>query len=329
MTHPDFGALAADSAASSSVQSESHAAPPDVCQGCIQFIIDASAKEERAMVFDRAGAYPGAVNLYREASALLSEALHLMPEDHTDAAVVGAHNREVLARAAYLYSLGVQPADIPLEQHIHGAQLSIGTCAKGSKTSMAAGALVGATGLVLIGPLTGVALAAGAAYATTRQDDIGKAARSVGDAGLRAVDSTRAFTEERRIAEKLDEKLEISESASYLDRTLHISTITQKAGDTVRSIDEKFAISESTSMVAAKTHAFVNGVDGQLGISSKSGVVASKTAQVLSEFDETHQVTDKMKYNLEKARSSVTDWICRTADKAFPASDSSQANQKS
>jgi len=277
----------------------------------VQHIIDATAKEERAMIFDRAGAYPGAVNLYRESAAVMSEALHLMPEGHPDIPVIDTHIREVVERAGYLFSLGLEPAEIPLEQQIHGAQLSVSQCAQGNKTIIAAGAVAGATGLVLMGPIAAVALGAGAAYATTRQDGIGKAARTVGDASLRVVDKTRAFNDDYRLDQKLDEKLQLTENARSLDEMLRLSELAQRAGGTVRAIDQKLAISRNTMVAAEKTQSFAKSVDEKYGISSKSQAAVSKTTQALNDFDEKHQVTDKIRYHVSEAVATSSDWARR------------------
>lgn len=260
------------------------------------------------MVFDRAGAYPGAINLYRESAAEMSEALFLMPVGHPDSPVIETHIQEVVERAGYLFSLGIKPAEIPLEKHIHGAQLSVGTCAQGNKTIIAAGAVAGATGLALMGPIAAVALGAGAAYATTRQDGIGKAARTVGDASLRVVDKTRAFNDEHRLDQKLDQKLQITENARSLDEMLRLSELAQRAGETVRAIDEKLAISRNTVSAAEKTVCLATSVDEKYGISSKSQAVVSKTTQALSDFDEKHQVTDKIRYHVSEAAATSSDW---------------------
>lgn len=304
---PDEDAVALSAGSTKSAEASSE----EVSQQCIQCIIDASGKEERAMTFDRAGAYPGAVNLYRESAAILSEALHLIPEDHPDHPVISIHIQEVSERAAYLYSLGTQPADIPLEDQIHGAELSIGQCAKGSRTIIAAGAVAGATGLVLVGPIVGVALAAGAAYATTRQDGIGKAARTAGDVGLKAVDKARALNEEHRLDEKLDQKLHITETARSLDDKLNLSGLAQRAGETVRALDEKLAISRSTAVAAEKTKAFAKSVDEQYGISNKSQAAVAKTAEAVSDFNEKHQVTQKINYHVSDAAATSSDWARR------------------
>lgn len=295
---------------------------PSVSQECIQMIIEGSQKEERAMVFDRAGAYPGAVGLYREAASMLAEALHLMPMAHPDTPVMETHIQEVHKRANYLQSLGKEPAEIPLEEMIHGRQLQMGTCARGTDTMIAAGAVLGIAGLALHGPLAAVALAGGAAYATTRQDGWGKAARTVGDVGLSAADQTRAMNEKYKLDQQIDGKLGISEKVTMIDETLHLSQLANQAGATARTVNERFSIAEKTTAAAEQTSAFVKSVDRTLHISSTAKAAVGKTGQALSEFNEKHQITGKVSHTVSDATSRFTSWASKKAFSSMTSSSS-------
>lgn len=262
------------------------------------------------MVFDRAGAYPGAVSLYREGAAILNQALHLCPESHPDYQVIEAHVQQLSKRAAYLQSLGVQPAEIPLEEHIQGAQLQLGPCAN-RKTAVAAGAVGAATGLVLSGPLAGVAVAAGAVYATTRQDRLGSIARNIGDSSLQAVDSVKSLSDRHQLDRRLDEKLHISDAAKAVEERLHVSAKVQAAADAARSLDARYAVSGTAVAAAGRAQSFVASVDERYSISCKSQAAVSRTAQALNEFDEKHHVTWKLNQGISSASSALSSWATK------------------
>ena len=64
-------------------------------------------------------------------------------------------------------------------------------------------------------------------------------------------------------------------------------------------------------MAAEKTISFVKAVDGTLGLSDKSQLAAAKTSRALSDFDEKHQVSDKINYGVTQASAKVSDWVCK------------------
>lgn len=314
------GASVSGAPSSRTVTCEQTEPAPEVSQECIQLIIDGSQKEERAMIFDRAGAYPGAINLYREGASMLAEALNLLPMNHPDTPVMETHIQEVHTRANYLHALGVQPAEIPLEEMIHGQQLQMGMCARGSDTTIAAGAVLGVAGLAISGPLMGLALAAGAAYATTRQDAVGKAARAVGDVGVQAADHTRSLNNKYRFDKKIDDKLHISDTASKIDDKLHISHLAQQAGATARAANERFSITERTQAAADQTSSFVKSVDEKLHISSTTKAAVGRTGQALSDFNEKHQITDKVSLSVKEVSSSMSSWVSKKISSSLSSS---------
>lgn len=186
--------------------------------------------ENEAMELDRYGAIAEAADMYRRAATRLREAAAACPLDHPDRRVLQEHASEVSTRAAYLDGLEGSndvPA-IPLEEHINSVRLAMGTSTAPVVGDMfesgeaafedtawtvisayddravvcAAAAIGGATGLLLMGPVSGAALSAVAAYATTREDTAGCAARKVGTAGVRVVSRARCIDEEYRISDR-------------------------------------------------------------------------------------------------------------------------------
>mmetsp|Transcript_3997 Transcript_3997/g.12572 ORF Transcript_3997/g.12572 Transcript_3997/m.12572 type:complete len:304 (+) Transcript_3997:143-1054(+) len=173
---------------------------------------EASEIESIAMELDRAGDAEQAVACYRQAVQRLSAAAAACPEGNPDRVVLSGHAGQVLGRVVYLESLAGAPAAAPVEQHIGSAQLGTGTDGAPlpepvgwGKRAASAAAVGGAAGLlVLHAPVTAVALAAGAAYATTREDGAGKAARTVGDIGLQAASRAQTLAQENRLPERAE-----------------------------------------------------------------------------------------------------------------------------
>ena len=68
---------------------------------------------------------------------------------------------------------------------------------------VAGAAVVGGTaGVVLAGPVIGLAAAGGAAYAATRSDGVGDAAKATGTAALAVGDKAREFNAEHDVTNK-------------------------------------------------------------------------------------------------------------------------------
>eukprot|EP00928_Gymnodinium_smaydae_P071968 TRINITY_DN55423_c0_g1_i1.p1 TRINITY_DN55423_c0_g1~~TRINITY_DN55423_c0_g1_i1.p1 ORF type:complete len:289 (+),score=70.28 TRINITY_DN55423_c0_g1_i1:53-868(+) len=187
--------------------------------------------ESEGMRADREGKAAAAIESYRGAVRALLDAAIACPDGHKDKAVLETHAGEVSMRAAYLEDLRGAEAAIPLEEHIHGAQLSLGAAeaamttsacddaglggalqnsqttswslGKDTKVMGAAAALSGATGLLLLGPAAGAALGAAAAYATTRGDPTGSAARKVGNVGVKLVVQAKRLNREHKISQRV------------------------------------------------------------------------------------------------------------------------------
>uniref|UniRef100_A0A7S1R8B1 Uncharacterized protein n=1 Tax=Alexandrium catenella TaxID=2925 RepID=A0A7S1R8B1_ALECA len=124
-----------------------------------------------------------------------------------------------------------------------------------------AAAVGGAAGLlVLHAPFAAAALAAGAAYATTREDSAGDAARSMGDAGLRAAARARALAEEKKLPEQME---------GVLGR--------------VRAADERLGITSKAQEVASSSWEALRELDRRHSLSTKFGQgVSSASSGVAS-----------------------------------------------
>eukprot|EP00929_Paragymnodinium_shiwhaense_P003082 TRINITY_DN103495_c0_g1_i1.p1 TRINITY_DN103495_c0_g1~~TRINITY_DN103495_c0_g1_i1.p1 ORF type:complete len:270 (+),score=50.81 TRINITY_DN103495_c0_g1_i1:38-811(+) len=195
-------------------------------QRCAAIAVEASAIEAQAMREDRLGNAAAAVNSYRLAAAKLYESAEVCPDDLPDRAILEQHAVEVLARADYLEALDGREAAIPLQEHIHAVALTLGKTVEdvdmasntprhlvrtsssmtvgsggsGKAVMGAAAAITGATGLLTMGPVAGIALGAATAYAATREDSVtGTAARKVGALGIKLVDQASSLNRGHRI----------------------------------------------------------------------------------------------------------------------------------
>jgi hypothetical protein len=168
-----------------------------------QILTDAAAIEQQAMQLDRAGQVQAAAQTYNSALAKLSEGLSLVPLNHPDATPIEHHISEVQNRVSYLLSMpeSARPL-IPLESHISPVQLSVESSQQlsSSQTMGTAAAIGGVGGLLLLGPIGLLAGAAGAAYAATRDDDIGATTRGVAQKSYSVVDKVREVDRDHQIS---------------------------------------------------------------------------------------------------------------------------------
>jgi len=126
----------------------------------------------------------------------------------------------MLARAEYLESVHDDCGGVlPLEEHLHDVQLTLGSPdlhedgpasgpgegePRGERKVMGvAAAIGGATGLLLLGPLSGAALGVATALAATREDQAGEAARKVGGVGVKILDRAERLNREHRIGRRV------------------------------------------------------------------------------------------------------------------------------
>uniref|UniRef100_A0A7S0APD4 Uncharacterized protein n=1 Tax=Pyrodinium bahamense TaxID=73915 RepID=A0A7S0APD4_9DINO len=258
---------------------------------CVALAQEASSIESEAMQLDRNCAVAEAADVYRHTATRLREAAAACPVEHPDRRVLEEHAVEVLTRAAYLDSLGASGnvAAIPLEEHINGVLLTLGTIAAPTSEDFpdsltdqledsieswtvigghddravvcAAAAIGGATGLFLMGPVSGATLGAVAAYATTREDTAGCAARKVGTTGLRVVSRARCIDEEYRISGRA-------------------ASMGQGALNQVIALDSRYGITNGAK-------------------------------QVLSNFNERHKVADRVHWGLGAAGYALSNLVSK------------------
>lgn len=189
---------------------------------CVAITLEASGIENEGMLHDKEGRVHKAVNCYGLAAARLGDAVEACPEGHPDFVVLQRHAAEVRNRATYLSGLNGIPATVPLEEHIHGVQLTLGVVQPGCATAgvqaeqkalrnahgprqvMGVAAAFGAaTGVLALGPVAGIALGATAAYASTCDGRAGAAARGVGVMGVRLAVQASILNKEHKITKRV------------------------------------------------------------------------------------------------------------------------------
>jgi len=213
-----------------------------VAEDFIDLVKHASQIESVAMELDRAEDAEQAAACYRQAADRLSQAVAAYPistDGSSNGALLSRHAGQILGRVVYLDSLCGTPASVPLEEHIGHTQLQLGEdggCQPGEtlgwrQQATSAAAVVGTAGLlVLHSPLAAAALAAGAAYATTRGNSAGDAARAVGDMAIDAAGHVQTVAENHQVSERVD-------------GALHY----------IRAMDEKYGMTDKTQAAAASS----------------------------------------------------------------------------
>lgn len=170
---------------------------------------EAAGVEIEAMHWDQAGSPAAAAECYRLVMAKLLEAAESVQQDHAVQRMLRQRAEEALGRAAALENVaqgaaGVLPEDQKMNLAAQGilastlASTASSVDPDGRKASIGkdeakimstAAAIGGAAGMLLMGPLSAASLGAMAAYATTREDPAGVAARKVSTVSLGVADS--------------------------------------------------------------------------------------------------------------------------------------------
>lgn len=133
---------------------------------------------------------------------------------------------------------------------VSGGAPVLGGAPSGARTAMAAGVAAVCVGTLIIGPVTGLACAGAAVYATTRGDAIGDAARAVGVASLAAYSKASEVNTKYGIFDRLKEAAsKTAAKASEINAEYHLSDRAAAAAATgvakVRELDERHQISST------------------------------------------------------------------------------------
>lgn len=140
----------------------------------------------------------------------------------------------------------------------------------GAKASLGAAAVGAVIGCLLIGPITGVVVGGAALYASTRNDDVGKAARAAGGVAVQAASKTAEVAEKYHIKEKVvaagtatyNKAKEINNEYKLTDK---IKSASSGAVEEAKKLNDKYDITGKTS------RAFVSGARSASAAISKMG----------------------------------------------------------
>mmetsp|Transcript_28704 Transcript_28704/g.63273 ORF Transcript_28704/g.63273 Transcript_28704/m.63273 type:complete len:257 (-) Transcript_28704:233-1003(-) len=245
-----------------------------VSQECINVIVQASQTENLGMELDRAGKGAEAAEKYGQAASELRKASLMVPPSHQDFAALTAHEEQLELRAEYCRNNPAGIPAIPLEEMIQGIQLSMpapdAAAPQGGsdmRTVGGAAAVGGIAGLILMGPITGVALAGGAAYAATRRDSFGNAARGAGNAAAVGFDKAKEVNTKYGVTDKISSGVQSGVAkAKELDQKHKVSEQVQKGVNTAAqkatAFNQEHKVTEKASAAlmagASKVGSFFN-----------------------------------------------------------------------
>jgi len=211
--------------------------------------------EKLAIDIDRAGDIEQALAIYKQAADQYKAAASACPEGNADRAALAKRAGQILGRVVYLETLGGAKPSLPPEEHIlpsdrfEPLEGEAGEEAGGwrgrVKQTASAAAVGGTVGLlVLHAPVVAAVAAAGTAYATTRKDAAGEAARSLGDAGLSAAAKAQHVSEEHGVPDKVRESLiRVQEKAEQLGVTEKVEAAKATSWRALQEFDSRHDVS--------------------------------------------------------------------------------------
>lgn len=184
---------------------------------CVRRVMAASMAENEGIDLDRKNERSAAIEKYEESVREFDAAIAAaMPNHSEDKPKLIEHKAQVEQR---IKTLKASPATtVPVEDQIKSVQLAMAgassanaavNSAGGVKTMAAVAAMGAVGGAIVLGGTIGLTTigavggAAGAAYAATRQDAVGNAARSAGGAALSGVAKAQELNEQHQITAKM------------------------------------------------------------------------------------------------------------------------------
>jgi hypothetical protein len=238
----------------------------DDLDDCIRHVMAGASHENEAIELDRAGKVSEALAKYaaceKELAASVAAALPAHAEDKPK---LEAHRQEILQRMEHLKGLkaGETPS-IPVEQQIKSVQLGMQVSSAAQEAAQRAGgvkvvaatAAVGAAcSFMILGGAIGTTFAVvggagAAAYATSRDDKIGEAARKVGQVTLAGVDKAKAIDEEHHLTEKA-------------------ATAAKTGVAKAREVDAKYGISDKVSTGAGAAFSKIKAIEEKHQLTDK------------------------------------------------------------
>lgn len=240
-----------------------------MADACVEKTQAAAAAEQEAIELDRKNKSAEAAAQYQIAMKLLEEAEKLAASAHKDdVPKLAEHRKELGDRVKYLQGLkGGQAPTIPIEDQIKAVQLGMhaadqaqgaAAAAGGVKTLGAAAACGAVGGFIVLGGILGTTIAvaggaAGMAYAATRKDEVGDAARGLGNMTLAGASKVKEIDHEHNLTGKAKDlgSAAVSKAKEINDKhgiTDKVKDGTSKAVAKAKEIEEKHNV---TGKVAA------------------------------------------------------------------------------
>lgn len=254
---------------------------------CVSRVMAASMAENEAIDLDRKGQRAAAIAKYEECVKEFNAAIAAaLPNHSEDRPKLMEHKAQVEARIA---TLKASPGTtVPVEDQIKSVQLAMcgasaanaAVSSAGGVKTMAAVAAVGAVGgAIVLGSTVGLTAigavggAAGAAYAATRQDAVGDAARSVGGTAIKGVEKAQELNDKHQITAKV---ADVGNKAATKARAINdqhqitskISSATSAAVNKTKEFEAKHQV---TNKVASGLSKGLDGVSSLLSRGSGSG----------------------------------------------------------
>lgn len=203
-----------------------------------------------AVEHDTAGRWDEAVPLYEQAAAMILASAPSEPDKQTAEQYRARANvlkTQIQARNLQRMQSGMAAAGAVNQQLGDGVQKA------GGVAPMAAAAAVGGVaGMALGGSMMAVAGAGAAAYATTRADGIGEAARNTGQSALQAFEAAKKINEEHNLTGKAYEAAQASAAKA-------------------KELNEQYKITDKLGAAAAAAAAKAHELETKHNITSKVG----------------------------------------------------------
>eukprot|EP00287_Rhodomonas_sp_CCMP768_P016020 CAMPEP_0196757736 /NCGR_PEP_ID=MMETSP1091-20130531/103817_1 /TAXON_ID=302021 /ORGANISM="Rhodomonas sp., Strain CCMP768" /LENGTH=245 /DNA_ID=CAMNT_0042106521 /DNA_START=36 /DNA_END=775 /DNA_ORIENTATION=+ len=177
--------------------------------------------------------------------------------------------------------------------------------AGGVKVMGGAAAAAGGVGLLVAGPVAGLALAGGAMYATTRSDGLGDSARACGQGVVGTAQQAKAFNEEHQVTQK-------------------VGAIAKGAYNKAKELDDKHKIVDNTKAGAQATWDKAVEVNQKYQVTTKLGNGLVKGLKK----DDKHKIVDNTKAVLKVNFELVSGELCLTRCLAATWDKAVEVNQK-
>eukprot|EP00586_Coscinodiscus_wailesii_P021047 CAMPEP_0172497288 /NCGR_PEP_ID=MMETSP1066-20121228/97654_1 /TAXON_ID=671091 /ORGANISM="Coscinodiscus wailesii, Strain CCMP2513" /LENGTH=200 /DNA_ID=CAMNT_0013269957 /DNA_START=72 /DNA_END=674 /DNA_ORIENTATION=+ len=139
-------------------------------------------------------------------------------------------------------------------------------------------AAAGVTGLIVSGPLLGVAAAGGAAYVAAGNSGAGDTARGIGDAVVEGGRKAKEYDEEHHV----------------VGRTMQVfGRVASVTARKAQEIDEEYHVVDRTKEAGVVAAQRAKEIDEEHGVWEKTKSATFATGRAIRDFDQRHRVVEK------------------------------------